>query len=224
MTVSIMAAEAAKVVKQQFAQNQVLCAQLGTRVRQFAPSFVYMVGRGSSDHAGVFAKYLIEIELGIAVSASALSVSSIYGKQVQLQQALVIVISQSGRSPDILAPTQAAKDSGALCVALINDQSFPLAKIVDVVLPLHAGPEVAIAATRSFIATIVGLLMLVAYWKQDQALMDSLAKLPAYLQEAIDAPLQLPTDFVEPLVHCVELGRGFGYAIVRDIALQLKEV
>ena len=227
MTVSLMAketAEAPRVVKQQFAQNRAICTTLGARIREFAPSFVYMVGRGSSGHAGVFAKYLIEIELGIPVTASAPSVLSIYGKHLQLKQALVIVISQSGRSPDILAQAQAAKDSGALCVALVNDQASPLACMVDVVLPLHAGPELAIAATKSYIATLHGLLMLVAYWKQDQPLIDSLAKLPGYLQEAIDAPLQLPTSFVKPLVHCVVLGRGFGYAIAREAALKLKEV
>lgn len=227
MTISIMATEAAEapqVVKRQYALNQTVCEQLGSRIRKFAPSFVYIVGRGSSDHAGVFAKYLIEIELGIAVCASAPSVSTIYGTQLTLNQALVIVISQSGRSPDILSQTVAAKNSGALCVALVNDQSSPLAELVDVVLPLHAGPELAIAATKSYIATLHGLLMLVAYWKQDQALIASLAKLPGYLQQTIDAPMQLPTAFVQPLVHCVVLGRGFGYAIAREIALKLKEV
>jgi glucosamine--fructose-6-phosphate aminotransferase (isomerizing) len=204
--------------------NRENCELLSKKIRQFAPSFVYMVGRGSSDHAGVFAKYLIEVEMGIAVTASAPSVNSIYGTQLSLERALVLVISQSGRSPDILAQTMAAKKSGALCVALVNDQSSPLAQMVDVVLPLHAGEEKAVAATKSYIATLSVLLQLIAYWKQDQQLIDALLDLPKHLQQAIDAPAQLCTDYVRTLAHCVVLGRGFGYAISREIALKLKEV
>jgi glucosamine--fructose-6-phosphate aminotransferase (isomerizing) len=227
MITSIMAKEAASapnVVAKQLATNQTNCELLGEKIRQFAPSYVYMVGRGSSDHAGVFAKYLIEVEMGLAVTASAPSVTSIYGTQLNLERALVVVISQSGRSPDILAQTVAAKKSGALCVALVNDQDSPLAQLVDVVLPLHAGEEKAVAATKSYIATLSALLQLVAYWKQDQHLIEALVRLPAQLQNAVQSPMQLSKEYVQQLSHCVVLGRGFGYAISREIALKLKEV
>ncbi|GAA0345956.1 SIS domain-containing protein [Bowmanella denitrificans] len=227
MSTSIMAQEAAETpnrVKSQLVDNKDACHQLGQRIRLFDPAFVLMVGRGSSDHAGVFAKYLIEIETGTPVTASAPSVASVYGKELKLKQALVIVISQSGRSPDILAQAKAAKNAGGLVVALVNDTTSPLAELVDFVLPLNAGAEKAVAATKSYLCTLSALLQMVAYWKQDKELIAALEQLPEALQQAIDAPVQLTVDFVRDLKHCVVLGRGFGYAIARELALKLKEV
>ncbi|GGO69713.1 glucosamine-6-phosphate deaminase NagB-II [Bowmanella pacifica] len=227
MSTSIMAQEAAETpnrVRSQLVDNQEACYQLGQRIRLFDPAFVLMVGRGSSDHAGVFAKYLIEIETGTPVTASAPSVASVYGKELKLKQALVIVISQSGRSPDILAQAKAAKNAGGLVVALVNDTTSPLAEMVDFVLPLNAGAEKAVAATKSYLCTLSALLQMVAYWKQDKELIAALEQLPDALQQAIEAPVQLTADFVRDLKHCVVLGRGFGYAIARELALKLKEV
>ncbi|MBN7820657.1 SIS domain-containing protein [Bowmanella sp. Y26] len=227
MSTSIMAQEAAETpnrVRSQLVDNQEACYQLGQRIRLFDPAFVLMVGRGSSDHAGVFAKYLIEIETGTPVTASAPSVASVYGKELKLKQALVIVISQSGRSPDILAQAKAAKNAGGLVVALVNDTTSPLAELVDFVLPLNAGAEKAVAATKSYLCTLSALLQMVAYWKQDKELIAALEQLPDALQQAIEAPVQLTVDFVRDLKHCVVLGRGFGYAIARELALKLKEV
>jgi len=227
MTTSIMAREAneaPEVIKNQLVKNTVLCQELGERIRQLNPKLVYIIGRGSSDHAGVYAKYLIEVELGIPVTASAPSVTTVFGTKLNLAGALVLVISQSGRSPDILMQTQIAKDSGAFCVALVNDETSPLAEIVDVVLPLLAGEEKAIAATKSYLATLSAILHLVANWKKDESLLSALDDLPRYLAQATKAETQLPTAFIEHVKHGVVLGRGFGYAIAREIALKLKEV
>lgn len=173
MTTTIMAKEAAEapsIIRQQLQNNTSACIELGEKIRQFDPAYVYMIGRGSSDHAGVFAKYLIEVEMGIPVSAAAPSVSSIYGQTLNLQRALVIAISQSGRSPDILAQAKAAKESGALCVALVNDETSPLAELADCVVPLRANKELAVAATKSYLATLSALLQVVGYWKQDESI------------------------------------------------------
>lgn len=227
MSTSIMAKEAAEapsIIANQLVGNLDLCMALGQQIRDFDPAYVYMVGRGSSDHAGVFAKYLIEIEANLPVCAAAPSVNSIYGQTLNLNKALVIAISQSGRSPDILAQTKAAKDSGAFCVALVNDQSSPLAELVDFVLPIRANEEKAVAATKSYLATLSAILQMVACWKQDDKLLTALNDLPAQMQQAAEDAPQLTQAFVEPLKHCVVLGRGFGYAISREIALKLKEV
>lgn len=227
MTTSLMAQEAAQTpnrIERQLKDNQTLCASLGETIRAFDPNLVYMVGRGSSDHAGVFAKYLIEIETGLPVAASAPSVASVYQQTLKLDKALVIVISQSGRSPDILAQCQMAKDAGALCVALVNDISSPLADMVDVAVPLNAGAENAVAATKSFLTTLSALTQIVAHWQQDQTLLKALNQLPEQMSQAIQAPPQLNLEFIQPLSHCVVLGRGLGYAISREIALKLKEV
>jgi len=227
MTSSIMAKEAAQapsVIAQQLLNNANICENLASKIREFNPALVYIVGRGSSDHAGVFAKYLIEVEMGIPVSSSAPSVNSIFKQNLKLNNALVLIISQSGRSHDILAQAKSAKESGALTVALVNDTTSPLAELADVVLPLLAGQELAVAATKSYLATLSAILQLVAYWKDDAELKQALVTLPEALEQVIKQPQQLSSEFVAKLAHCVVLGRGFGYAISREIALKLKEV
>lgn len=218
------AAESPQVIKQQLLNNAGLCGQIGETLRANPPQFVYIIGRGSSDHAGVFAKYLIEVELGIPVCSAAPSVSSLFGQQLNLKNALVLCISQSGRSPDILAQAKAAQQSGAICIALVNDESSPLAQLADAVVPLCAGKENAVAATKSYLATLSAIVHLVASWAQSTELLSALNELPDHLQKTIDAPAQLSHEFIAPLRNCVVLGRGFGYAISREIALKLKEV
>ncbi|MCA1931073.1 glucosamine-6-phosphate deaminase NagB-II [Rheinheimera sp.] len=218
------ASESWQKIEQQNQSNTALYQQLAERIRAFDPAFVYMVGRGTSDHAGVFARYLIEVEVGLVVAAAAPSVASLFSKQLKLNQALVLLISQSGRSEDLLAQGRAAKQSGALVVALVNDISSPLAALADYAIPLLAGPEKAVAATKSYLCTLSALLQLVAHWKQDQVLLDALATLPAALQQVLEQPAQLHAAQISRLRHCVVLGRAFGYAISREIALKIKEV
>lgn len=227
MSSSIMATEAKEtpnVIRKQLEQNSGLFAELANTLREMSPSFVYLVGRGSSDHAGVYAKYLIETEIGIPVAPAAPSVTGIYGKQMAFNKGVAIVISQSGRSPDILKQTQMAKDGGAYCIALVNDETSPLAEIVDTFIPLRAGAEKAIAATKSYLSTLSAIVHLVGHWKQDEALLQGLRDLPAELEKVIDAKAQLTADSLRAIKHCVVLGRGFGYAVGREIALKLKEV
>ena len=224
---SIMALEASEApqrIAQQLAANATTVEQVVAHIRQRSPKFVYMVGRGSSDHAGVFAKYLIEIELGLPVAAAAPSIASVYNKSLQLQDALVLVISQSGRSPDILAQVEMAKNSGAMVVALVNDSSSPLAEQAHFTLPLHVGVEKAVAATKSYLATLSAILHLVSVWSGKADLQNAVASLPASLEAAMALPQQLSASALEAVAHLVVLGRGLGYAISREIALKLKEV
>lgn len=197
---------------------------LAKQIRAFSPEYVYIVGRGTSDHAGVYAKYLIEVELGIPVSSAAPSVASIFGKSLDLKRALVIIISQSGRSPDVLAQAKAAKASGALCVALVNDEASPLADIADVFIPLLAGPEKAVAATKTYLCTLFSILHIVAHWKNDEKLLSLMTTLPTLMAQAQASKPQLHLDVLQNLRHCVVLGRGFGYAIAREISLKIKEI
>jgi glucosamine--fructose-6-phosphate aminotransferase (isomerizing) len=227
MTMSLMqqeARETAARIRDQLAQNTALCASLAAQIRAFDPAFVYIVGRGTSDHAGVFARYLIEVELGLVVAAAAPSVASLFGRKVQLNRALVLLISQSGRSEDLLAQARAARDSGALVVALVNDAGSPLAQLAHHTLPLLAGPERAVAATKSYLCTLSALLLLVAQWKQDAALLAALQQLPAQLEEVCLLPGRPQFGILQNSRHCVVLGRAFGYAISREIALKIKEV
>ena len=221
---ALEATEAPQRIAEQLAANAATVQQVVEQIRQRAPKFVYMVGRGSSDHAGVFAKYLIEIEVGLPVAAAAPSIASVYNKSLQLADALVLVISQSGRSPDILAQVDMAKRSGAMVVALVNDTTSPLAEQAHYTLPLHVGAEKAVAATKSYLATLSAILQLVSVWSGNTALQQAVQQLPQSLQAAINLPQQLTAQALENVAHLVVLGRGLGYAISREIALKLKEV
>lgn len=227
MTMTVMETEAREApsrIAEQLQGNAPIMAELGERLRNKPPRFVMIVGRGSSDHAGVFAKYLIEIETGTPTFAAAPSVSSVYGKKLKLEDALVIVVSQSGRSPDILAQAQMAKDAGAYTVALVNDESAPVGDIVDLLVPLKAGPELAVAATKSYLATLAAILQLVANWTENDALLAAVEKLPQTLSEAVESDIQLRPEDLAAVNNLVVLGRGPGYGITRELALKLKEV
>lgn len=224
---TLMAREAREtpaIIQRQLSENVATFEQLADKIRAFSPSFVYMIGRGTSDHAGVYGRYLIEVELGIPVCHAAPSVSSVFQQTLKLDKALVIVISQSGRSPDILAQVAMAKKAGAMTVAFVNDETSPLADDVDVFVPLKAGPEIAVAATKSYLATLSSLATMVAYWKGDETLMSSIQALPAALDAVIADEAQLTPASLAGVGHCVVLGRSFGYAIAREVALKMKEV
>lgn len=227
MTQTIMeqeAKQAPSVIEQQITANQALMERIGEKLRLISPKLVMIIGRGSSDHAGVFGKYLIEIEAGIPVCAAAPSVASVYGKSLDLNGALVIVISQSGRSPDIIAQAKMAKAAGGYCIALVNDESSPLTDIVDDFVPLKAGEEVSVAATKSYLATLSALLQLTAYWSQNTGLIEALNTLPSAMQAMVDSDAQLTPESLENVKNMVVLGRGLGYAVTKEMALKLKEV
>jgi len=224
---SLMAQEAAESgqrIAEQLLKNKSLIENLVEKLKTFNPHSVMIVGRGSSDHAGVFAKYLFEIEAGIPTFAAAPSVSTIYKRQLNLKGCLVLIISQSGRSPDILEQARQSKASGAFCVALLNDAEAPLADIVDCVIPLYAGEEKSVAATKSFLCTLAALLQLVAYWQHNDVLIAALNTIPLALAKTVAAPVQLKFDDLNQVRNLVVLGRGLGYAIGKEIALKLKEV
>ncbi|WP_152593772.1 glucosamine-6-phosphate deaminase NagB-II [Thalassotalea sp. ND16A] len=218
------AKQSPQVIAEQIKDNAEVAEKIGNKLINFDPKMVMIIGRGSSDHAGVFGKYLLEIELGIPTFAAAPSVASVYGRTLKLDNAFVIVISQSGRSPDILSQAQMAKDAGAYVVALVNDETSPLAKLADDVLPLKAGPENSVAATKSYLATLSALLQLAAYWSKNDELIASLNTLPAALDKVIAAPTQLSIAGLGDTRNLVVLGRGLGYAVSKEIALKLKEV
>src|SRR5262249_45071748 len=137
-----------------------------------------------SDHAATFAKYLIETHAGVLTASAAPSLVSLYRSQVMLKDALFLIISQSGASPDLLMSAQEAKRTGAYVLALVNAPNAPGAEFADDVLPLHAGEERSVAATKSFIASLAAIIGLLAHWTQDRALESALASAPNRLQTA----------------------------------------
>jgi len=212
------------VIQKQIELNDKIVQKIAHQLISLDPKMVMIIGRGSSDHAGVFAKYLIEIELSIPTCSAAPSVSSIYKKQLKLDSAVVIVISQSGRSPDIIEQAKMAKSGGAYCIAIVNDETSPLKDIVDEVLPVRAGKEVSVAATKSYLATLSTMVHLISVWSKNKELYSSLKRLPAVMKEVIANDIQLlPADF-EHIKNMVVLSRGISLGIANEMALKLKEV
>src|SRR5579859_6249212 len=158
------AAQAPAAVRAQLAANADHVARLAERLRRSPPRAVVTCARGSSDHAATFAKYLIETRLGVLTSSAAPSVSSVYAAKADLRATVLVAISQSGASPDLLATVANAKAAGAMVIALVNVESSPLALAADFTVPLCAGTEQSVAATKSYIASLAALIHLVAAW------------------------------------------------------------
>ena len=217
------ASEAAAVVAAQWRANAASLAAFGERLRAQPPRAVVTLARGSSDHAATYAKYLIETRTRVLTASVAPSVSSLYGADLELRDCLAIAISQSGRSPDLLAAVAAAKRGGALVVALCNVADAPLTQLADCSVPLCAGPELSVAATKSFIASLAALAHLVAAWSADRALLEQVHALPQALDEAwqLDWGAALPV--LAPAQHLYAIGRGLGLAIAQEAALKCKE-
>ena len=161
--------------------------------------------------------------LGVLTSSAALSVSSIYGARPVLAGSVCLAISQSGASPDLLASVRHARASGALVVAFVNARGSPLAALADHTVPLCAGPETSVAATKSFIASLAALIHLVASWTRDRTLYDALRKAPRQLEQAWQLDWSAA---IEPLRSATDLyvvGRGLGLGVAQEAALKLKE-
>jgi glucosamine--fructose-6-phosphate aminotransferase (isomerizing) len=216
-------AEAPEAVARLIAANDAACRSLAERLRKSPPRFAVTCARGSSDSAATYAKYLLEIRLGVVVASVGPSVSSIYEARPRMSEALFLAISQSGQSPDLITLAEAARKDGALTVALVNDAASPLAESCEYVLPLHAGPETSVAATKSYIASLAGVLQLLAHWSGDDDIGGAVRRLPDDLAAA------LRCDWLPALPHLRDrqslyvAGRGPGFAVAQEAALKLKE-
>lgn len=215
------ALEAPARIEAQLAANRPLLAELARRFAQAPPRFVVSAARGSSSHAARYGKYLIETRLGLFTAAAAPSVATLYRAPMKLDGALFLAVSQSGRSPDLVMQAEAAKSGGAVTLALVNDTESPLAQVSEFVLPLHAGPETSVAATKTFLASLSALAQLVAVWSGDAAMEAALDLLPQTLRAAAGKRWDLPLKEADSLFV---IGRGTGLAIASEAALKLKEV
>ncbi len=217
------AAQTAQAVRDQLFANAQEMERLGERLRELGPRTVITCARGSSDHAATFAKYLIETRLGVPTCSAAPSVSSLYDARAVLSGSLCLAISQSGASPDLLSSVKKAREGGALVVALVNAAGSPLAALSDHVVPLCAGPETSVAATKSFIASLAAIIHLVASWTRDKALYDSLRRSPKQLEHAWQLDWSGAIERLRPATDLYVVGRGLGLGVAEEAALKLKE-
>jgi glucosamine--fructose-6-phosphate aminotransferase (isomerizing) len=215
--------EAGDAVARQLEHNAELLAELGPRLRALDPPLVATIARGSSDCCALYLKYLVEIVLGVPCASIGPSIATLYRTPMRLQGAVSVAISQSGRSPDIVEMQRATRRGGALAVALVNEVASPLAKEAEALLPLCAGRERSVAATKSMIAGLVAGVSLVAAWSEDRPLADAIAGLPDILRGQTAPPPAAMLERLASARSAFVLGRGATLAIAAEAALKLKE-
>jgi glucosamine--fructose-6-phosphate aminotransferase (isomerizing) len=202
-----------------------LYAKLAARLRSAPPPFAFTIARGSSDHAASYAGNLIQRHLGRVTASLSPSLWTRAQAQLEVEGALALAISQSGSGPDVVETTRMARDRGASTVAIVNQADSPLAAAADHVLPCRAGPETAIAATKSMLASLLVIARLVAQWANDDALRTALARMPEAVRraQAISWGRALVTQLGQAPA-CFVISRGPGLAIAQEIALKLQEL
>lgn len=192
-------------------------------VRARDPNFLVSVARGSSDHAATYLKYASELLLARPMASIGPSIASIYGRKLRLDGGVCLSVSQSGKSPDIVEMARMAREGGALSIAMTNHPDSPLAHVADHTLNLHAGPEISVAATKTFVNSAIAGIWFLAECAEDDALRDAIADLPSKLEQAVqlDWPEARAALSGRNSVFC--LGRGPAYAISNEAALKFKE-
>ena len=209
-------------VFQNLSTNQAIFTEVADLIKSKEINFVLILARGTSDNAAHFLKYLVETQLGLPVGLTSPSIVTVYGSKLNLKNTLVIAISQSGQSTDLVTYATAAKNFGALLVAMTNVDGSPLAKLSDMHISLMAGQELAVAATKSYAAELLASHLLVGAWigaeintqlliEQGQDLVNN--------KELVTGALSV----MDIKQEIVVLGRGFSYANARETALKIQE-
>ncbi|HYC01861.1 MAG TPA: SIS domain-containing protein [Azospirillaceae bacterium] len=217
------AAEAPAAARRQLEACRPALEDLAARLRRSPPRLAVTCARGSSDHASTYGKYLLETRLGVPVASIGPSVVSLYRAPLDLKGALFLAVSQSGRSPDLLRLSEMAKSSGALVVGIVNDETAPLVGLCDLVLPLHAGPERSVAATKSFLTSALAFLHLTAHWTGETELLETSRSSPAWLEAAQGCDWGPALATLEEAGNLYVVGRGPGMGAAAEMALKFKE-
>jgi glucosamine--fructose-6-phosphate aminotransferase (isomerizing) len=192
-------------------------------MRARAPGFMISVARGSSDHVATYLKYASELLMGTPIASIGPSIASIYKRELNLSGSVCLSVSQSGKSPDIVEMARMARSCGALSIAMTNNPNSPLAQVADHTLNLHAGPEISVAATKTFVNSAVTGIWLLAEWAQDDALRAAIHDLPTKLEKAVQTDWPEARAALEGRNSIFCLGRGPAYAISNEAALKFKE-
>ena len=183
---------------------------------------VLILARGTSDNAAHFLKYLVETQLGLPCGLTSPSSVSIYNSKLKYQNTLVVAISQSGKSTDLVEFAKAAKAAGAKLVSMTNDETSPLASNADFHISLQAGPELAVAATKSYSAQLLISYLLVMKWAGKSALTEKIVS-EANAVIARRAEIAKVAENIDLSHQLVVLGRGFAYPNAKEAALKIQE-
>ena len=212
----------ARLLEQQWQHIQ----KIAETIRQKDINFIFLAARGTSDHAGQYAKYLWGAYNQLPIALAAPSLFSVYQQPPRLKNALVVGISQSGKSPDILSVITEGRRQGALSLTFTNDAKSPLAQASHLHIDVSAGPELAVAATKSYTAQLLSIALLSIALKGDQDRLDDLKKLPEILQSLLSQEEKIAryAERYRYMQQCVVCGRGYNYATAYEWSLKLKEM
>ncbi|MEM8849437.1 MAG: SIS domain-containing protein [Pseudomonadota bacterium] len=221
---------------QEIAEIPAACARLGSgptaksitaaaeALRTTAPTVLITIGRGSSDHAATYLSYAFGIAAGLIPASYPLSLASLYGQSPRSQGHAALAISQSGQSPDIIAAATAIQEGGAALLVLTNTPDSPLAEVGGLTIDIAAGPERAVAATKTFIVSIVAGLRVLALWQEDRHLLRGLDQIPDALSDALTLPSADLTNLFADTDRLMVLGRGPSLGIAQETALKAMEL
>jgi glucosamine--fructose-6-phosphate aminotransferase (isomerizing) len=191
-----------------------------------SPSLAVIAARGSSDNAARYGKYLFGARNQLPVALATPSLFTRYQSPPVLEKALVLGISQSGQSQDVLAVMQEARKQGALSLAITNDLESPISQAAEFTIDLHAGPELSIAATKTYTASLMALALLSAALTRDQQDYEELRTIPKLAAKILNSSKEIMRSANEyrDIQSCVVIGRGFNYGTAFEISLKLKEL
>jgi glucosamine--fructose-6-phosphate aminotransferase (isomerizing) len=197
---------------------------LGAALRQRPPLSMLTVARGSSDHAAHYMAYLVMARLGRVVASLPMSLVTLYQSRLVCDGLVALAFSQSGQSPDLVAPLQYIGAHGGRSVAFVNDPASPLAQAAGHCIPLHAGPERSVAATKSYLCQLAAGAALTAAWGQDDDFAAALQALPEALERAAAQDWGLAVEALVGAERLFVIGRGTGLPVAMEAALKFKEV
>ncbi|TLN12308.1 SIS domain-containing protein [bacterium] len=195
-------------------------------IRKHDLDYVFLAARGTSDNAGRYAQYLWGIYNQLPIALAAPSLFSLYQAPPRLKNALVVGISQSGMSPDIVSVLEEGTRQGCLSVALLNTPDSPLGRAASHIIDISAGREIAVAATKTYTAELMAIAMLSVALREDDEAYRTLKRVPEWVSAMLaqDALLNRIAERYRFMDQCVVLGRGFNYATAFEWSLKMKEL
>ncbi len=217
------ALDSPRVVEEQFSENQQIYDEVAQYLNQKNPYSLISIARGSSDHAAHYLNYLTTTKMGKLTTSLSMSAITLFKTEIDVSKSVGVAISQSGQSPDIIQPIDYIRSRQSPTIAMVNDINSPLASAAEWMIPLHAGPEKAVAATKSFIASLTASASLIAMWKNDLELTRALHHLPDDLIKAQSLDWSIPIATLQDTKRIMIVGRGYGLALAQEAALKLKE-
>lgn len=210
-------------VERQLQEVGPLYREIGRRLAKGEFGMAISNARGTSDHAATYLKYLFEMRLGIPVASVGPSIASVYDGRLRLRNQLCVSISQSGASRDLIMLQEAAAAAGATTLAIVNDITSPVAGSAALLAPIHAGPEKAVAATKTYVGSLVAIATIVGAMEQDESLLAAIHGLPDVLQGSLAQDWTLAIEVLARAGSVYTVSRGPGMTIAAEAALKLKE-